>query len=74
MNKYYLSAKNACRYKYRHINLRLRYSNNVDKNFHQKLAWYGILYFYKANQKQSSNYYSDMDFNPANRQLLRWNR
>ena len=32
MNNYYLDATNACR-KYRHINLRLRHSNNVDKKF-----------------------------------------
>ena len=33
MNKYYLDATNARRWKYRRINLRLRHSNNADKKF-----------------------------------------
>ena len=35
MDKNYLVAANACRWKYRRINLRLRHSNNADKKFQQ---------------------------------------
>ena len=35
MNNMHSVAKNACRWKYRRINLRLRHSNNADKKFQQ---------------------------------------
>ena len=35
MNKNYLIATNACRWKYWHIDLRQRHSNNADKKFQQ---------------------------------------
>ena len=38
MNKYYLNATNARRWKYERINLRLRHSNNADKKFQQSIS------------------------------------
>ena len=39
MNKYYLIATNAYRWKYQRINLQLRYSNNADaKKFQQLIS------------------------------------
>ena len=35
MNDIHLVDTNACRWKYRRINLRLRHSNNADKKFQQ---------------------------------------
>ena len=66
MNKNYLVATNACRWKYLRINLRLRHSNNADK----KIQQFKKLNFKSSNQIQYRNYYGDMDFNPANQQLL----
>ena len=68
MNKNCLVATNACRWKYRRINLRLRHSNNADKKFQQfkrlNFSNHPIRYSTEATN-------GDMDFNPANQQLLR---
>ena len=66
MNKYYLNATNARRWKYERINLRLRHSNNADKKFQQSISMnFEII----QSDTIKKTYYGDMDLNPANQQL-----
>ena len=71
MNKNYLVATNACRWKYRRINLRQRHSDNADKKFQQfnrlNFSNHPIRYSTKTttviwiSYKLISNYYGDTE-------------
>ena len=71
MNKNYLVITNACRWKYRRINIRLRHSNNADKKFQQfkrlNFSNHPIRYSTKTTTviwisiRPISNYYGDTE-------------
>ena len=69
MNNMHLVAINACRWKYRRINLRLRHSNNADKKFQQYLTFsnHPIRYSTETTSvilistQPISNYYCDTE-------------